>query len=130
MYPGFGKTILGASLASRVKLMTVILVHREILTVQWKKTFEDFTTAKVWIVGEKNPPSECDVIICMDTRWHLIPKFMKDACGFLIIDEAHAFCTPTHVGCLLAFHPKYMILGKSVADGETYCIFNVKCSCD
>ena len=57
LYPGFGKTILGAKLASRAKLMTVVLVHREILTIQWKKTFEDFTTAKVWIVGEKNPPS-------------------------------------------------------------------------
>ena len=34
---------------------------------------------------------------------------MRDAVGFLIIDEAHAFCTPTHVGCLLAFHPKYIL---------------------
>jgi hypothetical protein len=110
LYPGFGKTILGAKLASRAKLMTVILVHREILTVQWKSTFEQFTNARVWIVGEKNPPSICDVIICMDTRWDLIPKFMRDAIGFLIIDEAHAFCTPTHVGCLLAFHPKYILL--------------------
>jgi hypothetical protein len=110
LYPGFGKTILGAKLASRAKLMTVVLVHREILTTQWKKTFEDHTNARVWIVGEKNPPPICDVIICMDTRWDYIPKNMRDAIGFLIIDEAHAFCTPTHVGCLLAFHPKYILL--------------------
>jgi len=109
LYPGFGKTILGAMLASRAKLMTCILVHREILTVQWKKTFEDNTNARVWIVGERNPPPVCDVIICMDTRWDKIPQQMRDAIGFLIIDEAHAFCTPTHVGCLLAFHPKYIL---------------------
>ena len=110
LYPGFGKTILGAKLASRARLMTVILVHREILTVQWKKTFEDFTNAQVWIVGQKDPPPVCDIIICMDTRWHYMPKQMRDAIGFLIIDEAHAFCTPTHVSCLLAFHPKYILL--------------------
>jgi len=109
LHPGFGKTILGAMLASRAKLMTCVLVHREILTGQWRKTFEDTTNARVWIVGEKNPPSICDVIICMDTRWNQIPKEMRDAIGFLIIDEAHAFCTPTHVGCLLAFHPKYIV---------------------
>lgn len=110
LYPGFGKTILGAMLSSRAKLITCVLVHREILTGQWKKTFEDNTNASVWIVGERNPPPICDVIICMDTRWDKIPREMRDAIGFLIIDEAHAFCTPTHVSCLLAFHPKYITL--------------------
>jgi len=110
LHPGFGKTILGANLSCKAKLMTCILVHREILTTQWKKTFEDVTNAKVWIVGEKHPPPICDVIICMDTRWNTIPKYMRDAIGFLIIDEAHAFCTPSHLGCLLAFHPKYIVI--------------------
>jgi superfamily II DNA or RNA helicase len=118
LYPGFGKTILGAKLASRAKLMTVVLVHREILTTQWKKTFEDFTNASVWIVGEKTPPPICDVIICMDTRWDKIPKQMRDSIGFLIIDEAHAFCTPTHVGCLLAFHPKYIVIESATLERE------------
>lgn len=122
LYPGFGKTILGAKLASRAKLMTVILVHRDILTTQWKKTFEDHTNARVWIVGEKYPPATCDVIICMDTRWDAIPLFMRDNCGFLIIDEVHAFCTPTRVGCLLAFHPKYILLesGSLERDDEMH----------
>lgn len=110
LYPGFGKTILGASLSSRAKLITCVLVNREILLNQWKNTFETFTNAKVWIVGEKNPPPVCDVIICMDTRWMNIPKAMRDAIGFLIIDEAHSFCTPTHVRCLLAFHPKFVLI--------------------
>jgi hypothetical protein len=101
---------LGAKLASNIGLITVVLVHREILTIQWKKTFVDNTTASVWIVGEKHPPSICDVIICMDTRWHHIPLEMRNAVGTLIIDECHRFCTITHVGCLLAFHPKYIIL--------------------
>jgi superfamily II DNA or RNA helicase len=103
LYPGFGKTILGAKLSSRTGLLTVILVHRELLTVQWKKTFTDFTNASVWIVGESHPPQYCDIIICMDTRWEQIPMEYRLRVGFLIIDEAHAFCTPSHINCLLAF---------------------------
>ena len=110
LHPGFGKTILGASLASKLKLLTVILVHREILTTQWKKTFTDVTNSNVWIVGEKYPPVEYDVIICMDTRWQQISNDIRDNVGFLIIDEAHAFCTPSHVFCLLSFHPKFILV--------------------
>jgi len=110
LYPGFGKTILGAKLASRAKLITVVLVHRDVLAGQWKKTFQDVTNANVWIVGEKDPPPIADVIICMDTRWDQIPQAFRNNIGFLIIDEAHAFCTRSHVDCLLAFHPKYILL--------------------
>lgn len=110
LYPGFGKTILGAQLASRARLLTVILVHREILADQWKKTFTDNTNAKVWIVGEKHPPSNCDVIICMETRYEAIPNEMRDMCGMLIIDEAHAFCTRSRASAILAFHPKFIII--------------------
>lgn len=118
LFPGFGKTILGAKLASRAKLMTVVLVHREILCSQWKKTFIEHTNAQVWIVGEPTPPSSCDVIICMNTRWHKIPKYMRDAIGFLIIDEAHCFCTPTNVPCLLAFHPKYILIETATLERD------------
>jgi hypothetical protein len=118
LYPGFGKTILGAELASRAKLLTLVLVHREILTTQWKKTFEDVTNGKVWIVGEPRPPETCTVIICMDTRCELIPKEVQDQVGFLIIDEAHAFCTPNHVACLLTFQPKYIVVESATLERD------------
>ena len=108
--PGSGKTIMGAKLDSVIGLLSVILVHREILTTQWKKTYTDNTNANVWIVGEPNPPPKCDVIICMDTRWEQIPETYRNAVGLLIVDEAHAFCTRSRVPCLLAFHPKYIIV--------------------
>lgn len=107
--PGSGKTVIGAYLACRVKILTVILIHREILATQWRTTFNNFTSASTWIVGEKTPPESVDVIICMDTRWEQIPKDMRDQVGTMIIDEAHAFCTPSHVRCLLSFRPRYII---------------------
>lgn len=108
--PGTGKTIIGAKLNTMLHLLTVILVHREILTIQWKKTYTDNTNASVWIIGEANPPTKCDVLICMDTRWNQIPIAYRDAIGIVIIDEAHAFCTRSRVPCLLAFHPKFIII--------------------
>lgn len=108
LYTSFGKTILAAKLASRINLLTCVLVTRKILTVQWKKTFTDFTDAKVWIVGEK-PPNFAHIIVCMDTQYDNLPIAYRNKIGLLIIDEAHLFCTGGRVGCLLAFHPNYII---------------------
>ena len=110
LFPGFGKTILGAKLAARTQLLTVVLVTNTVLLGQWKKTFEDNTNGKVWIVGENHPPATCNVIICMDTRYEQIPAETRDMVGIIIIDEAHLFCTPTRAAALLAFHPKYVII--------------------
>lgn len=108
LYPGFGKTTTACYIASKLKKMTVILVHREILATQWKKTLEERTKSKVWIVGDLQP-DEFDVIICMDTRFNKIGKDIRDKIGTMIIDEAHAFCVPSKISCLLYFHPIYII---------------------
>lgn len=109
LHPGFGKTIEGAFLASNLSLITVILVHRELLLKQWKHTFSENTDGVIWIVGDEIPETFPNIIICMDTRWGKIPEHIRAAVGTLIIDEAHAFCTKGHVECLLAFQPKYVI---------------------
>lgn len=109
LYPGFGKTILGSKLSSRTKLLAFVLVKNTILLGQWEKTFKDNTNAKIWVVGVNNPDS-CNVIICMDTRYEQIPEEMRKMVGVVIIDEAHEFCTPTRVGVLLGFQPKYVII--------------------
>jgi len=129
--PGFGKTVLGARAICRKKLLACVLIHREILGSQWRQTFETFTNLKSWIVGEKknfshsqtNIPSmkdldEIDVIICMDTRYLTIPDDMRKKIGFLIIDEAHAFCTPSRVGCLLAFEPIYILIETATLERD------------
>jgi superfamily II DNA or RNA helicase len=118
LYTGFGKTIVGAALAARTKLLTLVLVHREFLTTQWHQTFTKVTSGSVWIVGEKSPPKECQIIICMDTRWQQIPEPMRAQVGCVIIDEAHVFCTPNHVPVLLAFTPKYLILETATPERE------------
>lgn len=140
--PASGKTVIGAALTTSVSLLTIVLVHREALLGQWKKTYETFTDASVWIVGEpfvarkgrtSNPLESSsskhvstnsdlsskeedlesegfNIIICLDQRTDLIPAEIKKQIGLVIIDEAHAFCTPSHVGPLLSFQPRYIII--------------------
>lgn len=115
--PGAGKTVIGGCLTSRTKLLTAILVYRESLTIQWQKTFTDFSDASTWIVGNHSP-DKIEVIICMDTRWHLIDPSIRKQVGCLIIDEAHGFCTETRAQAILAFSPRYIILETATPHRE------------
>jgi superfamily II DNA or RNA helicase len=99
-------------------MLTAVIMTRSILTEQWKKTFNDFTDATVWIVGEKNPPPTCNVIICLNGRWNLIPRDLRDMVGTLIIDEAHMLCCGSCVDVLLAFQPKYIIIESATLERD------------
>ena len=106
--PGFGKTVIGSFLSSITKKLTLVLYPRTLLESQWFNTFIEFTTAKLWIIGHPQP-NDFDVILSMDTQFHKIPSTIKSQIGTIIIDEAHMFCTPTHVTCLLGTEPLFII---------------------
>jgi len=107
--PGYGKTVLGARYFCELKLPAVVLIHRETLSDQWKKSFTDTVeNIKLWVVGDKIV-EDPDVIICMEQRYHHIPENLRKRVGLLIIDEAHCFCTESRVAPLLYFQPKYVI---------------------
>lgn len=109
VYPGFGKTLMGAIAMAKAKLLGCVLLTMTLLIDQWAHTFTKVTNAKYWIVGEPMP-SEFSVIICMEERWTAIPEYIRDAVGFLIIDEAHMFCTPSRIAPILAFRPRYLLI--------------------
>jgi hypothetical protein len=54
----------------------------------------------------------------MDTRWAKISRERRLEVGFVIIDEAHKFCTPTRVGALLAFNPRYILAESATLHRE------------
>nr|QBK92009.1 MAG: A18-like helicase [Pithovirus LCPAC304] len=106
-------TIMGAFLAAKYSLLTVVLTHRTPLIKQWRKTFAKVTDAQIWVVGEKKVPALFNVIICLDKRVKKIPVDIRNRVGMLIIDEAHAFCTISQVEGLLGFHPRYIIVATA-----------------
>lgn len=118
IYPGAGKTVMCAKLASQLRKLTIVFCHRDILLPQWSGTFRDFTNANVWIVGETPPASEVNVIICMDQRFDKIPAEVKKLIGCVIVDEAHTFCTPSRVSVLLGTTPSYFIAATATLDRD------------
>ena len=75
----------------------------------WKTTLKEFTNASVWEIGGDNIPETSNIILCMDQRIKNIPEDVMKMIGVLIIDEAHLFCTRSHIEPLMMFNPRYVL---------------------
>ena len=109
VYPGFGKTMMGAILSSKIGYRTAIIAPRVGLCDQWETTFKKSTNAITWIFGEHIQPENFDIIIINIDRCKNVPKNILDSIGFLIIDEAHMICTRERTEKLFLFHPRYIL---------------------
>ena len=67
LHTGFGKTCLALNIISRIKLKTIIIVHKEFLLRQWIERIEQFLPdAKVGKIQAKTIDTEGkDIVICM-----------------------------------------------------------------
>jgi len=116
VYPGCGKTVMAAKLAAELGYLTLVVCHRETLTRQWLQTFQTMTTANIWIVGTPVPITPVHVVISMNGQVPRLPLEFRQQIGTLILDEAHALCTPSNVGVLLSTTPKYVISATATLD--------------
>ena len=93
LHTGFGKTCLALNIISRIKLKTIIVVHKEFLLRQWVERIEQFLPdAKVGKIQAKTIDTEDkDIVICMLQSLSMkdYPKDMFKEYGFMIIDEVH-----------------------------------------
>ena len=93
LHTGFGKTCLALNIISRIKLKTIIVVHKEFLLRQWIERIEQFLPdAKVGKIQAKTIDTEGkDIVICMLQSLSMkdYPKDMFKEYGFMIIDEVH-----------------------------------------
>lgn len=119
--PGFGKTITAISLWRYIRNKLVILINRSTLLESWKNTitlcFGTGSNIRVWVVGEESkkegPDHDADIIICMAQRVKKIPEEVRRNIGTLVVDEAHLFCTPSHIGPMLAFSPNFVLFATA-----------------
>ena len=108
--PGSGKTVMSTYLASLQGGVVLVISPLTVVHNGWLSTFEKFTDAKIWVNDGKTPcPSSLNIILTMDTMFHKIPSQILSVVRTLIIDEAHMFCTPGRIHCLLGTTPKYVI---------------------
>src|SRR4030067_2340026 len=120
LYTAFGKTVVAAYLASKLKMLTLVLYTSTVLGPQWRGAFEEFTDAGIWMVGEDKefPEGGAHVILCMDTRFSQLPQEYVDQIGVVIYDEVHLFCAPTRARCFLGIQPRYIIAASATVNRE------------
>jgi len=103
-------TAMSAYLSSNFEGLTLVVYPIKVVEPSWLNTFKQFTDASVWLNDGNNPiPKECNVILTMDTQFHKIPPEILKMVRILVIDEAHLFCVPSRIHCLLGTTPQYVI---------------------
>jgi len=129
VYPGCGKTIMSACLGSKCNGLVLVVYPIKMVEGSWVNTFKDYTDAAIWHNdGKSEMPSSCNVIISMDTQFHKIPKPILNMVKVLILDEAHMFCVPSRISCLLGVFPQYIIACTATlqrTDGMEQIIYSV-----
>ena len=90
--PGKGKTCLGIYIATKLKLKTLVIVHKTFLVDQWKDRIAFFSDAKVGMIQQKKVDVEGkDIVIGMlqsicsrDYEQDILEEY-----GLIIVDECH-----------------------------------------
>jgi superfamily II DNA or RNA helicase len=110
LHTGFGKTCLALNIISKIKLKTIIIVHKEFLLRQWIERIEQFLPdAKVGKIQAKTIDTEGkDIVICMLQSLSMkeYPKDMFKEYGFSIYDEVH------HLGAEVFSKAFYKVVTK------------------
>ena len=129
LHTGFGKTILALNIISKLKVKTLIIVHKEFLLRQWVERIEQFLPkAKVGKIQAKIIDVEDkDIVICMLQSLSMkeYPTALFKEYGLTIVDECHHISSEVFSRALFKVVTKYM-LGLSATvkrkDGLTYVI--------
>lgn len=114
VFCSFGKTVVAAFFAAMFsqshKLRTLVTYPRTLIGNSWIGTFQERTTAKIYVVGETPglPDPDVQVILCMDTRLTNLDPKIRAGIGHFVIDEADCYCTTGHVAGLLSVEPLFI----------------------
>lgn len=90
---GFGKTVVGLSVAATLGRKTLVVVHKEFLLEQWRDRIVSFLpTARVGVIqGQKCEVENRDIVVAM--LQSLVSRdygeSVLDSFGTLLLDEAH-----------------------------------------
>jgi len=107
---GFGKTCCTINIASKIRMVALIIVHRVVLVNQWKESINKFCPdATVQILDANSVMEDCDFYIMNAIN---IPKNRKSfykRIGLLIVDEAHLIMAERLSESMLSFTPRYVV---------------------
>jgi superfamily II DNA or RNA helicase len=110
LYTGGGKTVTCINVCSKIKLKTLIIVHRIVLVNQWEESIKKFCAgAKIQILSASSEDEDADFYIINAIN---IPKKSRDfykGIGVVVVDEAHLIMAEGLSECMLHITPRYVI---------------------
>ena len=89
---GQGKTVMGLHVACRLKVKTLVIVHKSFLLNQWKERAEQFTNASIGIIRQNKIDIDGKDIVIGMLQSISKEKYDEDLFndfGLVIFDEAH-----------------------------------------
>ena len=110
---GYGKTVIGLYLASKLGVKTLVVVHKEFLVNQWKERIQQFLPyARIGkIQGPKIFVEGFDIVIGMlqSISMREYPEEVFSSFGFVIYDECHHLGAETFSRALLKTGCQYTL---------------------
>lgn len=111
LHTGAGKTVIATCIVSRLKLKTLVLVHKTFLLNQWRERLQTFLPgARIGHIQGKVCETDCDV--CIATIQSIALKDYGDifrTFGLTIIDECHVVCTRVFSKALEKAQTRFML---------------------
>lgn len=109
---GLGKTVIGISIAIKLRRRTAVLVHKDFLAEQWRERIRTFApSATVGIVRRDQCETTCDFVLIMIQTLvsgrYKPSRFSK--IGFLICDESHHIAAQSFVKSMQYFAARYRL---------------------
>lgn len=90
--PGFGKTVIALYIISKLKVKTLIVVHKDFLLSQWKERIEQYLgNVSIGILKQKKVEIDKDIVIAslQSIVMRGYDSKVFEGFGLQIIDEAH-----------------------------------------
>lgn len=112
LHVGFGKSVLAIELACRIRLRTMIVVHRVVLIDQWQEYVQKYCKGwegRVCTFESLPDDGDCDVLIINVLNIPKLPPSILRTFGFIIVDECHLISTEHFSRSLQFVTPRYMI---------------------
>jgi superfamily II DNA or RNA helicase len=119
---GDGKTCLAVNFFTRLKVPTLVIVHKSFLMNQWIESIQKFTDAKIGIIQGKTIDIEGkDIVIGMLQSLSMkdYPSELWEKFDFMIVDEVHNVATKVFSKALSKINTRYT-LGLSATPERDY----------
>lgn len=110
-YPGFGKTLSGIYLASKIKLQTLIVINLLVLKDQWIESIHKFcpTATVSFLDPSKTPDFTADFLIVNAINVCKFGRENLSTVGMVIVDEVHLIMSEVLSQSLFYMCPRYLL---------------------